>query len=377
MEWAATAATALVAVEVSFRMIGDDLPFGTGLAVLVLTPEFFAPFRRLAVEYHAGQAGRRRARARSTSRGPARRRSVGRRSPSPAPGPGPPSPPAVVRAPALRFDDVALPLPRAPTAAPSTASTSASSRGRRSRWSGRAVPARRRSPVCCCASWSPTGAPSLVDGRPLDGHRRGRVAPLGRLGAAGPDHHRRHGRRQHPPRRTRRRRSTGCVAAADAARAHGLRRATCPTGFDTVLGRGRACSSAGASASASPSPGPRCATRRWSSSTSSPPTSTTTLEEEVRAAMGDAAERAHRAGGRPPARHRGDGATAPCASTGSGGRRRRPGRRPVGPPGMTGTAAAARPGSASPAGGVRARCGGGSSPRALLSAVTFAAGIGL
>ena len=58
MEWAATAATALAAVEISFRMIEGGLPFGTGLAVLVLIPEFFVPFRRLAVEYHAGQSGR-------------------------------------------------------------------------------------------------------------------------------------------------------------------------------------------------------------------------------------------------------------------------------------------------------------------------------
>jgi thiol reductant ABC exporter CydD subunit len=58
MEWASTAATALAAVEVSFRIIGDVMPFGRGLAVLVLVPEFFVPFRRLAVEYHAGQSGR-------------------------------------------------------------------------------------------------------------------------------------------------------------------------------------------------------------------------------------------------------------------------------------------------------------------------------
>ena len=38
-------------------MIVGDLPFGTALAVLVLTPEFFVPFRRLALEYHAGHAG--------------------------------------------------------------------------------------------------------------------------------------------------------------------------------------------------------------------------------------------------------------------------------------------------------------------------------
>ena len=58
IEWAATAATALVAVEVSFRLIDDDLSYGTALAVLLLTPEFFVPLRRLAVEYHAGRSGR-------------------------------------------------------------------------------------------------------------------------------------------------------------------------------------------------------------------------------------------------------------------------------------------------------------------------------
>lgn len=57
MEWAATAATALAAVAISFRMIEAGMPFGTGLAVLVLVPEFFVPFRRLALEYHAGQSG--------------------------------------------------------------------------------------------------------------------------------------------------------------------------------------------------------------------------------------------------------------------------------------------------------------------------------
>ena len=58
IEWAATAATALVAVEVSFRLINDDLSYGTALAVLLLTPEFFVPLRRLATEYHAGASGR-------------------------------------------------------------------------------------------------------------------------------------------------------------------------------------------------------------------------------------------------------------------------------------------------------------------------------
>jgi len=57
IEWAATAATALVAVEISFRMVNGDIPFGRAFAVLMLTPEFFAPLRRFAIEYHSGQTG--------------------------------------------------------------------------------------------------------------------------------------------------------------------------------------------------------------------------------------------------------------------------------------------------------------------------------
>lgn len=57
IEWAATAATALVAVQVSFRMIEGHIGYADALAVLMLTPEFFAPLRTLAAEYHSGQAG--------------------------------------------------------------------------------------------------------------------------------------------------------------------------------------------------------------------------------------------------------------------------------------------------------------------------------
>lgn len=57
IEWAATAATALVAVQVGLRLTGGHIGFGAALAVLLLTPEFFAPLRSLAVEYHAGQTG--------------------------------------------------------------------------------------------------------------------------------------------------------------------------------------------------------------------------------------------------------------------------------------------------------------------------------
>ncbi|MEX1217360.1 MAG: thiol reductant ABC exporter subunit CydD [Acidimicrobiales bacterium] len=57
IEWAATAATALVAVQISFRMIDGQITYFAALGVLMLTPEFFAPLRNLAVEYHAGQTG--------------------------------------------------------------------------------------------------------------------------------------------------------------------------------------------------------------------------------------------------------------------------------------------------------------------------------
>lgn len=57
LEWGATAATALVAIEVSWRMIGGWMPFGLALTVLLIAPEFFAPLRLLAQRYHAGTAG--------------------------------------------------------------------------------------------------------------------------------------------------------------------------------------------------------------------------------------------------------------------------------------------------------------------------------
>ena len=57
LEWGATAATALVAIEASVRLMDGELSFGRALAVLLLAPEFFAPIRRLSAEYHAGRAG--------------------------------------------------------------------------------------------------------------------------------------------------------------------------------------------------------------------------------------------------------------------------------------------------------------------------------
>jgi ATP-binding cassette subfamily C protein CydD len=58
LEWGGTIATALVAVEVSLRLMGGTLPFNHALAVLVITPEFFLPLRQLALKYHAGTAGK-------------------------------------------------------------------------------------------------------------------------------------------------------------------------------------------------------------------------------------------------------------------------------------------------------------------------------
>ena len=59
LEWGATAATALVAIETSVRLMAGGLTFERALAVLLLTPEFFLPLRRLSAEYHVGQFGRR------------------------------------------------------------------------------------------------------------------------------------------------------------------------------------------------------------------------------------------------------------------------------------------------------------------------------
>jgi ABC-type multidrug transport system fused ATPase/permease subunit len=58
LEWGATAATALVAIEVSVRLMAGQLPFDRALTVLLLTPEFFLPLRQLALKYHAGSAGK-------------------------------------------------------------------------------------------------------------------------------------------------------------------------------------------------------------------------------------------------------------------------------------------------------------------------------
>jgi ATP-binding cassette subfamily C protein CydD len=58
LEWGAAVATAVVAVEVSLRLMDGQMAFERALAVLVITPEFFLPLRQLAIRYHSGSAGR-------------------------------------------------------------------------------------------------------------------------------------------------------------------------------------------------------------------------------------------------------------------------------------------------------------------------------
>ena len=58
LEWGGTVATALVAVQISLRLMVGGIPFERALAVLVITPEFFLPLRQLAIRYHAGTAGK-------------------------------------------------------------------------------------------------------------------------------------------------------------------------------------------------------------------------------------------------------------------------------------------------------------------------------
>jgi ATP-binding cassette subfamily C protein CydD len=58
LEWGATIAIALVAVEIGLRLLDGTMAFERALAVLLITPEFFLPLRALAVRFHVGTAGR-------------------------------------------------------------------------------------------------------------------------------------------------------------------------------------------------------------------------------------------------------------------------------------------------------------------------------
>jgi ATP-binding cassette subfamily C protein CydD len=58
LEWGATIAIALVAVEIGLRLLEGAIPFERALAVLLITPEFFLPLRALAIRFHVGTAGK-------------------------------------------------------------------------------------------------------------------------------------------------------------------------------------------------------------------------------------------------------------------------------------------------------------------------------
>ena len=58
LEWGGAVAVALVAVEISLRLMDGSIEFGRALAVLIIVPEFFLPLRTLATRYHSGAAGR-------------------------------------------------------------------------------------------------------------------------------------------------------------------------------------------------------------------------------------------------------------------------------------------------------------------------------
>ncbi|MBY4675705.1 thiol reductant ABC exporter subunit CydD [Marinobacterium arenosum] len=57
LEFFATLSIALLAVTIGFRLYWGELDFATGLAVLLLAPEFYLPLRNLGTQYHARMAG--------------------------------------------------------------------------------------------------------------------------------------------------------------------------------------------------------------------------------------------------------------------------------------------------------------------------------
>jgi thiol reductant ABC exporter CydD subunit len=57
LELTASLSTAIVAVEVSLRLLHGALPFEQALAVLILAPEFYLPLRLLGARHHASMTG--------------------------------------------------------------------------------------------------------------------------------------------------------------------------------------------------------------------------------------------------------------------------------------------------------------------------------
>ncbi len=57
LEWLAMLSTAIVAVEISLRLLYGRLSFEQAFFVLLLAPEFYLPLRLLGSRFHAGMAG--------------------------------------------------------------------------------------------------------------------------------------------------------------------------------------------------------------------------------------------------------------------------------------------------------------------------------
>ena len=188
-------------------------------------PSSSSRLRRLALEYHAGQAGRAAVdRIDAMNRLPGARvdRSAGRARTRSA---GAGSPPRTDRVRRRR-----LHVPGIAPARSGRRSTCGSTPARRWRWSGRAAPARPPSPrPAACGSSTPTGGLDRRGRRPARRARPGRVAGARGLGAPGPDAVRRHRRRQHPAGPTRTPRWTRCGCRGHARRGRRVHRARSPT----------------------------------------------------------------------------------------------------------------------------------------------------
>ncbi len=161
LEFGAAVAMALVAVELSLRLMGGSIGFASTLAVLIIAPEFFVPLRRFAA------ALPRRCR-RPGGRGPDPRdpgRAAAARRHRTAPVGGPPVEPlALARGhrPARRLRH--LPGPRGTRARATSTSSCPPAGGRRS--SASRGPASRPSRGCCCGSSIRTRAGSRSAARP-------------------------------------------------------------------------------------------------------------------------------------------------------------------------------------------------------------------
>ena len=57
LELLATLSTAIIAVEIGFRLLYNRMEFQPALFLLVLAPEFYMPLRALGARFHAGMNG--------------------------------------------------------------------------------------------------------------------------------------------------------------------------------------------------------------------------------------------------------------------------------------------------------------------------------